>query len=112
MIGKDQLDPLVMQHVNQSLFEDMLKTYIQPSQQTVTCPEHQLPTLSSDEENIIRYAAGYVPMRLMKKYEKQSLNVAVEYVESVADLGGDPRDPWIPPFSEVYIQLQYKTPTS
>ena len=92
MIGKDRLDPLV-QHVNQSLFEDMLKTYIQslfedmlktyiqPSKQTVTCPEHHLPTLSSDEENIIRYAAGYVPMKLMKKYEKQSLDVAVEYVE-------------------------------
>ena len=80
MIGKDRLDPLVVQHVNQSLFEDMLKTYIQPSKQTVTCPEHHLPTLSSDEENIIRYAAGYVPMKLMK-YEKQSLDVAVEYVE-------------------------------
>lgn len=79
-VGKDRLDPLVEQHVNQSLFEDMLKTHIQRSQQSVRCPEHQLPTPSSDE-NIIRYAAGYVPMKLMKKYEKQSLDVAVEYVE-------------------------------
>ena len=59
----------------------MLKTHIQHSQQSVRCPEHQLPTPSSDEESIIRYAAGYVPMKLMKKYEKQSLDVAVEYVE-------------------------------
>ena len=29
--------------------------------------------------------------------------------QPVADLGGDPREPWIPPFSQVYIQLQYKT---
>ena len=26
----------------------------------------------------------------------------------VADLG-DPKEPWIPPFSQVYIRLQYKT---
>ena len=44
------------------------------------------PTLSSDEENIIQYAAGYVPMKLIKKYEKQSSSVAVEYVECLSSM--------------------------
>ena len=41
-------------------------------------------TLSKDEENVIRYASGYVPMSLMKKYEKHLSDVSVPYVECLS----------------------------
>ena len=37
--------------------------------------------LTTDEENIIRYAAGYVPFKLLKKHEKDSSVKAVQFVE-------------------------------
>ena len=85
MFGRNYLKRLedclihLLSNTSTNLFEDMLKAHIQRSQQSVRCPEHQLPTPSSDK-NIIQYAAGYVPMKLMK-YEKQSLDVAAEYFE-------------------------------
>ena len=69
-MGQERLDLLVEQEVNQTLFEGVVKTFIKDSQ-----PAHntsRLPTPSSDEENIVRYAAGYVSMKLMKKYEAES----------------------------------------
>ena len=30
----------------------------------------EVPELNEDEENIIRYAAGYIPFKLLKKDEK------------------------------------------
>lgn len=68
-IKMERLDSLLEQHVNLTLFESILKSHTPVSQSSARCPASQLPTLSSDEENIIRYAAGYVPMKLMKKYE-------------------------------------------
>ena len=82
----DSILLLSEQHVNQTLFESLLKSHTPVSQSSAVCPASQLPTLSSDEENIIRYAAGYVPMKLMKKYEKQSSSVAVEYVECLSSM--------------------------
>lgn len=65
---EERLDPIVEQHVNQSLFEDLIKNHAPapPAPPSVRVSA-SLPTLSPDEENIIRYAAGYVPMKLMKK---------------------------------------------
>jgi hypothetical protein len=39
-----------------------------------------------DEENIIRYAAGYVPYKLMKKYEHQPSATAQYYVECLGNM--------------------------
>lgn len=83
-MGQERLDPLVEQRVNQTLFEDVLKTFIPDSQPAQKLS--QLPTLSPDEENIVRYVAGYVSMKLMKKYEAQSLEVAEEFCECLSSM--------------------------
>ena len=64
------------QHTNSVIFEGILKTHIPPMSYSATEIE-----LSTDEENIIRYAAGYVPLNIMKKYEKQSSEIAAECIE-------------------------------
>ena len=59
---RGKFDPLIEQNVNQKLFEDMLRTHLQvPQAEASTCSTIQL---SEAEENIIRYAAGYVSMSL------------------------------------------------
>ena len=62
---EEDLDPLVQQYVNQKLYEDIIKcnfcSYPSPTSKN---------SLTADEENIIRYASVYVPMVLMKKYER------------------------------------------
>ena len=69
-------DPLVEQHVNRKLFEDMLKTHL-PVQEN-EASSSSTTQLSEAEKNIIRYAAGYVSMSLLKKYEKGSCDKAVQ----------------------------------
>ena len=73
--GEDQghtipkLSPLVYQNVNQRLYEDLIKSHV-CSQSTGACRLAGVPQLSEDEENIVRYAAGYVALKLLKKYER------------------------------------------
>ena len=45
-----------------------------------------IPPLTTDEEIIIRYAAGYVPFKLLKKHEKGSSVEAVQFVECLTSL--------------------------
>ena len=68
VIGED-LDVLVKQHVTQQLFEELLKTVfsMEESSDIDTSSSPNLDsdcTLSKDEENVIRYASGYVPMSM------------------------------------------------
>lgn len=80
-IGREKLDPLIEQQVNLRLFEDKLKTHLkvhEPSQQITTSPSLKL---SPEEENILRYAAGYVSLSLLKRYELESSEEAAEYCE-------------------------------
>ena len=51
-------------------------------------PATEKPRIVSQSStmSIIRYAAGSVPMKLMKRYEKQSSKVGVEYVECLSSM--------------------------
>ena len=55
MIKMDRLRSLLEQHVNQTLFESLLKSHTPVSQSSAVCPVSQLPTLSADEKNIISW---------------------------------------------------------
>ena len=46
----------------------------------------ECPDITVDEENILRYAAGYVPYKLLKKYECQSSLLAQSYVECLGNV--------------------------
>ncbi len=48
------------------------------SSTTGICPTSTRLTI--DEENIVRYVAGYVPLKLMRKYEKQASCKAAMFV--------------------------------
>ena len=47
-----------------------------------TTPKNSL--ISPDEENIVRYASGYVPMILMKRYEGNISEKSTMFVECLS----------------------------
>ena len=89
-MGREKFDPLVEQRVNQKLFEGFLKTCFEvPSQAAVAMAPStslQCQELDEEEEQIVRYAAGFVPMSLLKKHEKGSTDRSVEFVECLSKM--------------------------
>ena len=65
---KSNLDPLVQQYarVNQELFSSTIKSHC-GSYPTLSM---KVASMTSEEENIVCCASGYVPYSLMKRYEK------------------------------------------
>ena len=76
-------EPLSMEIINESIFQDhIMKMFQQPCvQERVT-----VVTLNEDEENIIRYACGYIGMKLQSKYLKMQGEKAAEFVECLDKL--------------------------
>ena len=77
------LSPLVYQHINQKLYSDLIKSRFskKPSESTVDIPE-----LTTDEENVIRYIAGYVPFKLLKRYEQSVCEESEEFIECLSSM--------------------------
>ena len=85
------LDPLLHQAVTQKLFEDIIARIV-PTKFDGTgssCNSSEnLIFISADEECIVRYAAGYVPLALIRKYEKQCANnsMALSCIECLCNM--------------------------
>ena len=77
-----ELDPLVSQTANHKMFEEMIKAKF-----GVVCRKLvSQAALSKDEECIVRYAAGYIPFVLMKKYQKSCSMASVSIVECLSSM--------------------------
>ena len=61
------LSPLVYQHVNYELYAALVKSKLCQLSTQHNTTYVEVPELNEEEENIIRYAAGYVPFKLLKK---------------------------------------------
>ena len=72
---------LVVDHV----FEELLKTEFH---QTCT-PTTPKKSLTRDEQNIVRYAGGYVAQRLLSKYKKEDSEKAAFFVECLSHMALD-----------------------
>lgn len=58
-------DPLLGEYVNEKLFEEQVKCKFEVEEQCVEPAE-----LTENDLNALRYAAGYVPWKLMQKFKK------------------------------------------
>ena len=83
-LGIPSADPLVIQSLNQILFEDLLCENIGACIPQVAST--RISSLSKDEENALRYAAGYVPYRLLRRYEKSSNEKSQQFVECLGNM--------------------------
>ena len=79
-------EPLSMEIISQSIFQDLImKMFQQPCvQECVT-----VVTLNEDEENIIRYACGYIGIKIRSKYLKMQGEKVAEFVECLDKLQAD-----------------------
>ncbi len=77
-----------IQSINQSLFGEKLKRFMAQE-----CPlpvkgesNDQLPKLTKDELNAMQYVGGYVPHKLLKKYEKRSGTKYSQFIECLGNM--------------------------
>lgn len=75
------VDPLIQQHINQKLYEYIIKSKYATQPRT-----SRNSSLSPDEENVVRYASGYVPMVLMKRHEKKASKKSVSFIECLGSM--------------------------
>lgn len=74
-------EPLFMELVNETFLEKFIKSkYATPPTVNETVKP---PSMTRDEENIIRYACGYVGMKLHDRFIKQHGSKAAEFVECI-----------------------------
>ena len=69
------------------LYADLIKSHV-----SATIDSHSsvdVSALTVDEENMIRYAAGFIPFKLLKQYEKSSTVDAVSSTECLSSLAVD-----------------------
>ena len=81
----DLHDNLFFQLVVDHVFEELLKTEFH---QTCT-PTTPKKSLTRDEQNIVRYAGGYVAQRLLSKYKKEDSEKAAFFVECLSHMALD-----------------------
>ena len=55
-------------------------------QQPTGCTVSEETAMGSDEENIIRYMAGYIPFKLMKVYEKRDTQEDANVLDCLSDM--------------------------
>ena len=70
-------EPLLCQIANQKIFDRLLIDSLQERFQEKPASS-KIDPLSTDEANVLRYAAGYIPFKLLKKYAKSSGDEAAE----------------------------------
>ena len=77
-----KLPSLPYQTINRMLFSDYLKCHLDLASSTNTVALD----LSVDEENILRYAAGFVPLKLKKYEEKCSTSRDLSIIECLSSM--------------------------
>ena len=79
-------DHMLIQLINQLLFESIITEQFTKPKSIQPCQEH---SLSGDEQNILRYACGFVPMRLIHRFSKQQGCKAASFVECLSHMAVD-----------------------
>ena len=87
---EDHYDVLVAQMTTDQLVEDLLKFYCA----TDTSKQAKITKskLSELEENIIRYASGYVPRSLIKQFESRKEIKYVEFIDCLLKMSAESDD--------------------
>lgn len=84
-INSPTLSPLAHQMVTQTVYSDIIAEHFS---KIVVDSTVDVPALTTDEENVVRYIAGYIPFKMLKKYEEKSSKDSfdVEVVECLHSL--------------------------
>ena len=79
--------PVLLQSINRLIFNEILTEHFSTNHASSAMSSRPLSVhMSSEEENAIRYASGFVTMRLKKIYEQEHTNKARQFVECLANM--------------------------
>ena len=79
-------DPLCTQTVSRLLFEDILMTKLKNKRLPSVPVTEEQHKFEADQENGLRYAAGYVPFKLLKKHKKRVTEEAATVVDCLSEM--------------------------
>ena len=81
-------DPLLQQSLFQEVFEMCLCEHFASCNSVEECCNESTisSALTSDELNVMRYACGYVPRSLLKKYEQKTGEVNSQYATCLGEM--------------------------
>lgn len=86
-LGQPDLNPLQHQSVNREIFDRMMKDSLSLHLPSATASSSAgKVTLLADEQNAVRYASGYVVMKLSKKLAERSDSKAAEFMECLSQM--------------------------
>ena len=80
-------EPLFMEIVNEVLFEKLIEAMFRAEPEEST--QAEAAPLTKDEENILRYACGYVGMKLYQRFIKMPGEKAAQFVECLSNMHSD-----------------------
>ena len=89
-LGLSDPDPLWFQTANRLIFEDFLATALEVKgfgkHSSHVGPCETSLKIEADQANVIRYAAGYVPFKLLKRYKQKTSPEALAIVDCLSDM--------------------------
>ena len=83
------ISPLLLQSVNLDIFQSLFIEHEKRETVATSSAAAELYSsviLTKEETNAMRYACGFVPYRLLKKYEKKSDEKSVQFVECLGNM--------------------------
>ena len=83
----NSISPLLLQSTNRRVFESLMVEFFADAvatSQTIVVPV--APALNAEEENALRYVIGYVALKLMRKYQKEDGEKAIQFVECLLNM--------------------------
>ena len=83
------ISPLFLQSINRRVFEDLMVEHFTDALKVATSCSPLAPVapcLNAEEENALRYVGGYVALRLMRKYQKEDSEKAIQFVECLSHM--------------------------
>ena len=78
--------PMLLQSVNRHLLNQTLLSVFSVTETAATNREQVTTTMMSDEENAVRYASGYVAMKLLKHYKTGKGTKDRQYVDCLSNM--------------------------
>ena len=101
-----KLSPLVYQSINQKLYSNIIDYHL-GTELDAKCENSAsgVVALTVDEENIIRYAAGYVPFKLLLQYEKSKAEESVNVIDCLSGMGVNGEESDAMEYTSKWIEL-------
>ena len=100
---KENLSSFIQQRVNQKLYESLISRSLPPLSSSSQPQTRSI--LSEDELNIVRYAAGYVPHKLLKKHNNSDSVKSANFAECLIKMAVSGDETSLLQYTETWTNL-------